>query len=670
MANYYVRPTNGNDSNAGTSFGAAFKTTQKGLDTAVAGDNLYLVAEAEEVIAAAINDNVNSGVAGSGGETVLINIIGVNSAGVNDGTRYVINGNSAAASCIIMNGVVRKVYKNIQVKNATSHGINFATTTVGVHFYNVVAHNNGGSGFDNNVSNTTNYFVNCCAYLNAANGWGTTNTTTYYQLHACAAYLNGNDGFQLGTVTHAISNCIAFKNTRYGISGTTNAYLSINNCILDSNLRGINFTSASRTLVAFCRLTNNTTAIQATTGSYVSFNNYYFGNTNKFLATTGEIRYTGTSVDMASDGYTDKANNDYSLLPSAEGRRIELEFCANKFYLTGGISGKDIIYPNVTSITPSIGSVNGLTDITITGIGLTGATGATVKGVAVTDFTVVSDTSITAKTAAMTAGQGDVVVLHPSGNMTLTGGFTAQSGATAPGAFTLSSTSKANGYLLLEWTPSAGANNYDVYVNGSIPTGYSNLTVCKKVILLSAETTYSIYVNAKNDTGNTASNTVSVTTGKSDCITAAITQNIITALEKITVANGYSFTVNTVEQERATERINNRLPMLEVCGPAVTIEDKTTQGKKATCGYSVVYRNLLNDDDLNSDPVTTQSQNIAADIIIALMDDHTLGGNAVMIKITDHYHDLDDSGNTTMFNVIVSFEVETFIDMFNPYKIG
>jgi hypothetical protein len=248
--------------------------------------------------------------------------------------------------------------------------------------------------------------------------------------------------------------------------------------------------------------------------------------------------------------------------------------------------------------------------------------------------------------------------------------ITKVAGATAPGAFTLTTTSKANGYLLLEWTPSAGANNYDVYVNGSIPTGYSNLTVCKKVILLSAETTYSIYVNAKNDTGNTASNTVSVTTGKSDCITAAITQNIITALEKITVANGYSFTVNTVEQERATERINNRLPMLEVCGPAVTIEDKTTQGKQATCGYSVVYRNLLNDDDLNSDPVTTQSQNIAADIIIALMDDRTLGGNAVMIKITDHYHDLDDSGNTTMFNVIVSFEVETFIDMFNPYKIG
>jgi hypothetical protein len=79
------------------------------------------------------------------------------------------------------------------------------------------------------------------------------------------------------------------------------------------------------------------------------------------------------------------------------------------------------VTPQVLSINPSSGSVNGGQAVTITGEGFTGAPGATVGGVALTSFLVVSDTSITGVTGAHASGSVDVVV---TGVGTLTDGYT------------------------------------------------------------------------------------------------------------------------------------------------------------------------------------------------------------------------------------------------------
>jgi PKD repeat protein len=72
--------------------------------------------------------------------------------------------------------------------------------------------------------------------------------------------------------------------------------------------------------------------------------------------------------------------------------------------------------PTVTEISPTYGPVSVNTPITITGTGFTGATAVTVGGTAVTSFTVVSATEITATTpATSTAGQVDVLITTPSG---------------------------------------------------------------------------------------------------------------------------------------------------------------------------------------------------------------------------------------------------------------
>ena len=71
--------------------------------------------------------------------------------------------------------------------------------------------------------------------------------------------------------------------------------------------------------------------------------------------------------------------------------------------------------PTITGISPTTGSTNGGTPITITGTGFTGATAVNFGSKAATGVTVVSATSISATSPAGTAGTVDVTVTTPSG---------------------------------------------------------------------------------------------------------------------------------------------------------------------------------------------------------------------------------------------------------------
>lgn len=71
--------------------------------------------------------------------------------------------------------------------------------------------------------------------------------------------------------------------------------------------------------------------------------------------------------------------------------------------------------PNVTSVSPAVGSIAGGTAVTLTGIGFTGATGVTFSGTPATSFVVVNDNTITAVTPIKVAGPVNVVVTTPVG---------------------------------------------------------------------------------------------------------------------------------------------------------------------------------------------------------------------------------------------------------------
>ena len=69
----------------------------------------------------------------------------------------------------------------------------------------------------------------------------------------------------------------------------------------------------------------------------------------------------------------------------------------------------------VTSLNTTSGSTAGGTSVTLTGTGFTGATGVSFGGVNAASFTVVNDTTITATTAAGSAGSASVLVTTPGG---------------------------------------------------------------------------------------------------------------------------------------------------------------------------------------------------------------------------------------------------------------
>jgi hypothetical protein len=102
------------------------------------------------------------------------------------------------------------------------------------------------------------------------------------------------------------------------------------------------------------------------------------------------------------------------------------------------------------------------------------------------------------------------------GTMTIAGQtFTVnQAGVGAPpGPFSLTATPECSGgspQVRLNWTASSGATSYDVYRNGSLY--YSGLTGTQFLnTAVTAGTTYTYYVKARNAYGSTDSNTVTVT---------------------------------------------------------------------------------------------------------------------------------------------------------------
>jgi hypothetical protein len=81
--------------------------------------------------------------------------------------------------------------------------------------------------------------------------------------------------------------------------------------------------------------------------------------------------------------------------------------------------------PTVTSVTPASGTVNGGTGVTITGTGFLGGATVSFGGTSATGVTVVNGTSITATTAAHSAGGVSVVVTNTdSQSGTLADGYT------------------------------------------------------------------------------------------------------------------------------------------------------------------------------------------------------------------------------------------------------
>jgi hypothetical protein len=145
----------------------------------------------------------------------------------------------------------------------------------------------------------------------------------------------------------------------------------------------------------------------------------------------------GTSVTITGTGFTGAtrvafgtaAATDFTVVSDAEITAVSPARAAGvqdiQVIAAGGIATPVVpadkftyVKPAVAAVAPSSGAIAGGTSVTITGTGFTGATRVAFGTAAATDFTVVSDSEITAISPAQAAGTRNVVVTLARGTTT------------------------------------------------------------------------------------------------------------------------------------------------------------------------------------------------------------------------------------------------------------
>lgn len=343
MATHYVDPA-ASGTNDGTSWTDAWTDFQSALDTAVAGDTVYM--RGTQTLTAVLDVDTNNGSAGS-----WIKFIGCNAAGVADGTRFVLDGDNAVANCIRFAATFGAFtwWENIEGKNASSHGIQFLSNAGAIQQWeNFVSRDNGGWGFYgyycNNSSFTDTLRISRSQFINNTQG-GLYRPFYGLELDSCVVKNNGGNGVETGDsgTLNVVSNCISHNNSGVGI--LVRGEGTVRNCVVDGNTTGIQV--AKGCTVSCCRITNNTTGLVAASADYQTIYDHcvFYNNTTNITGNATPVKIDGVDTNVtsgATEGYTDRANDNFNLTSTATLRRQEVALdTANSAYIAAGLSPAD-----------------------------------------------------------------------------------------------------------------------------------------------------------------------------------------------------------------------------------------------------------------------------------------------------------------------------------------
>lgn len=190
---------------------------QGALDNLVAGDEIRIWADAVYNVATQLDVDGTSG-------TVLANIVinGANASGVVDGTRPVLQ--ATASISFIMRlyasaDYYRVAWLEFDGNSNAGYGCGVSDVTqVGVHYYELIAHDCNTDGFYN-ISNGYVSFTGCDSYDNGGRGFNG-NITGVAGYHYCRAYGNTSDGFRNGGLGRTIG-CLSYGNGGVGFNLAT-----------------------------------------------------------------------------------------------------------------------------------------------------------------------------------------------------------------------------------------------------------------------------------------------------------------------------------------------------------------------------------------------------------------------------------------------------------------
>ena len=334
MADYYI-DTDGSGTSPYDTWAKAANTNtlaQTVLDTAVAGETIH--ARGTLTLTATLDIDTNQGNITDG----FIKLIGYNASGVNDGTRFIIDGNDAVTDVIFNNSMDYWFFENIEAKNGTGDGF-----TGGGFYYNFFnnccANNNGAYGFDTYACYYTIWF-RCISYSNTSHGFGPGRVDHKYLF--CRSKDNGGSGFELMYASGClVVGCIADHNGGSGFRGLY-AMATLINCVTDGNTNdGIlsrDIVNNGASLVLGCRVTNHSgpgdVGLDAKTNIFLHGWNYFQDNDGNNIQNDTlvyEILHNGANTDVEDQsdtecGYTDQDDpEDYNLTDEATSRRTSIE---------------------------------------------------------------------------------------------------------------------------------------------------------------------------------------------------------------------------------------------------------------------------------------------------------------------------------------------------------
>jgi len=228
-----------------------------------------------------------------------------NASFVQDGTRYLVDGNSAVANCIVSTGKNYQTWDGFDCTGATSTGFYQNTGNNYIHI-NCRYYSNGGRGLRASGIETLAY--RCQFYSNSVYGAELTGSWSNFQF--CVSHSNAADGFKVSLYA-TYYRCLAYNNTGSGyyMFGDNTAI----GCIADDNGDDGFETYNSGAVLINCITTNNTNwGVSGATVETKSVSTAFYNNGSGEYQTTSWAEVE-TKITLSGDPYANQAGRDYTL---------------------------------------------------------------------------------------------------------------------------------------------------------------------------------------------------------------------------------------------------------------------------------------------------------------------------------------------------------------------